>query len=70
VLVPLGLLALVSAVFGMMMAVASDLPSLENRREFINAKNTVLLDDNGQTLGVLANSQNRYLVTSQQIARS
>ena len=30
----LGLLALVSTVFGMMMAVASDLPALENRKEY------------------------------------
>ena len=34
VLIPLLLLALVSTVFGMMMAVASDLPALENRKEY------------------------------------
>src|SRR3954465_6169081 len=38
----LGLLALVSTVFGMMMAVASDLPALENRQEYKAAKNSVL----------------------------
>ena len=34
ILVPLALLALVSTVFGMMMAVASDLPALENEPQF------------------------------------
>jgi hypothetical protein len=34
VLVPLLLLAAVSTAFGMMMAVASELPDLENRREY------------------------------------
>ena len=39
VLVPLLLLAMVSTVFGMMMAVASDLPALENRKEYQDARN-------------------------------
>ena len=38
------LLAVVSTVFGMMMAVASDLPELENRQEYQDARNSVLLD--------------------------
>ena len=56
------ILGLVSFVFGMFMAVASDLPSLDNRAEFNNAKNSILLDDQGRTLGVLA-QQGRILVT-------
>src|SRR4029450_9232313 len=59
---PLTLLASVSTVFGMMMAVASDLPDLENRKEYQDAKNSVLKDSQGQTLGVLTNNQSRVLV--------
>src|SRR3954469_23133790 len=69
VLVPVMLLAIVSTVFGMMMAVASDLPALENRKEYQDARNSVLFDDTGKTsLGVLTNKQSRVLVTYGQIA--
>ncbi|MEA2382622.1 MAG: penicillin-binding protein [Solirubrobacteraceae bacterium] len=69
VLVPLALLAIVSTVFGMMMAVASDLPALENRKEYQDARNSVLYDDTGKTaLGVLTDNQSRVLVTYDQIA--
>src|ERR671914_803583 len=46
-LVVLGLsaLALVSTVFGMLMAVASDLPSLDNKAEFNAAENSILYPD-------------------------
>jgi penicillin-binding protein 1A len=60
------LLGLVSFVFGMFMAVASDLPSLDNKAEFDNARNSVLLDDQGRPLAVLSR-QNQILVTPQQI---
>jgi penicillin-binding protein 1A len=60
------LLGLISFVFGMFMAVASDLPSLDNRAEFDNARNSVLLDDQGRQLGVLSR-QNQILVTPGQI---
>jgi penicillin-binding protein 1A len=62
-ILPLGLLAIVSTVFGMMMAVASDLPDLENRKEYQDARNSVLKDSQGQTLGVLTNNQSRVLVS-------
>jgi penicillin-binding protein 1A len=62
IVLPLALLAIVSTLFGMMMAVASDLPDLENRKEYQNAKNSVLQDANGKTLGVLTNNQSRVLV--------
>jgi len=69
VLVPLALLAIVSTVFGMMMAVASDLPALENRKEYQDARNSVLYDYTGkQSLGVLTNNQSRVLVTYDQIS--
>src|SRR4051794_25577791 len=68
VLVPLMLLAIVSTVFGMMMAVASDLPALENRKEYQDARNSVLYDYTGKhSLGVLTNNQSRVLITYGQI---
>jgi penicillin-binding protein 1A len=63
VLVPLSLLALVSTLFGMMMAVASDLPALENRKEYQDARNSVLYDRRGNQLGVLTNNERRVLVS-------
>src|SRR5215212_3379737 len=42
ILFGLAVLALVSTVFGMMMAVASDLPALENQAEYKAAKNSEL----------------------------
>jgi penicillin-binding protein 1A len=67
VLVVLGLLALVSAVFGMIMAVASDLPALENAAEFKVARNSVLTDDQGRRIGILTGDQNRVLVGASEI---
>ncbi|HEU0317595.1 MAG TPA: biosynthetic peptidoglycan transglycosylase, partial [Solirubrobacteraceae bacterium] len=67
VLLPLALLALVSAVFGMIMAIASDLPALENRAEYKSAQNSILLDINGKQIGVLTGQDNRILVKSTDI---
>jgi penicillin-binding protein 1A len=60
--VPLVLLAVISTAFGMMMAVASDLPDLENAKEYQNARNSVLFDRRGKELGVLTNNERRVLV--------
>jgi penicillin-binding protein 1A len=60
------LLGLISFVFGMFMAVASTLPSLDNRAEFDNARNSILLDDQGRQMGVLSR-QNQILLTPSQI---
>src|SRR5829696_1955591 len=60
----LGLLAAVSTVFGMMMAVASDLPSLEDP-PVVNSK---LVDRYGADLGLLTGSENRIFVKNNQIA--
>ena len=60
----LGLLAAVSTVFGMMMAVASDLPELEEP----SAQNSVIVDRRGVRLGRLTGNQRRILVTENQIA--
>ncbi|WP_026912220.1 transglycosylase domain-containing protein [Patulibacter minatonensis] len=68
-LVPLGALAVVSTIFGMMMAVSTDLPDLDTAKEFQTAKNSVLLDRNHRPIGVLADSS-RYIVASNQISTS
>jgi penicillin-binding protein 1A len=45
VVLGLSVLALISTVFGMLMAVASDLPSLDNKAEFQAAENSILYPD-------------------------
>src|SRR5215218_6447558 len=60
----LGLLAAVSTVFGMMMAVASDLPALEEP----SFQNSVIVDRRGVRLGLLTGNQNRILLNETQIA--
>jgi penicillin-binding protein 1A len=62
----LGLLGLVSFVFGMFMAVASDLPQLEAKFRQTNAHNSVLLDDRGTQIGMLSD-HDQVLVTERQI---
>jgi penicillin-binding protein 1A len=66
ILLALLLLGLVSFAFGMFMAVASDLPSLEDQQQYNDARNSVLLDDRGREIGVLSR-QNQILVTPRQI---
>ncbi len=63
-LVGLGLLAGVSTVFGMMMAVASDLPKLE----LTTARNSHLTDMQGHDLGLLTGSQKRLFLKESEIA--
>jgi penicillin-binding protein 1A len=66
----LAVLAVVSTVFGMMMAVAQDLPALESQNEFKAAKNSILLDASGKRkLAVLTGENNRILVQSRYISR-
>jgi penicillin-binding protein 1A len=60
------LLGLVSFVFGMFVAVASDLPSLTRFSQLENAQSSILLDDLGHPLGVVS-QQNRVIVTPAQI---
>ena len=68
ILAGLGLLAIVSTFFGMMMAISQDLPQLENKKEFAEAKNSVVLDDQGNKIGTLLNNNQRILDTSDQIS--
>jgi penicillin-binding protein 1A len=60
------LLGLVSFVFGMFVAVASDLPSLTRFSQLKDAQSSTLLDDLGHPIGVLS-QQNRVIVTPAQI---
>jgi penicillin-binding protein 1A len=62
------LLGLISFVFGMFVAVASDLPSLTRFSQFKNAQSSVLLDDLGHPIGVLS-EQDRVIVTPSEIPR-
>ena len=64
----LTMLAAVSWIFGIMMAVAQDLPSLENREQYRHAENSVVWDINGERLATLTNNQGRILISSDQIA--
>lgn len=70
VIVGLAGLALVSWVFGIMMAVAQDLPALENRAQFERAENSQIVDRNGERLATLTNNDGRILVESDEIAQS
>ncbi|MEY2440753.1 MAG: penicillin-binding protein [bacterium] len=67
ILFGLSILALVSTAFGMMMAVASDLPQLENREEFKKAQNSLLTDVHGTYLATLAN-QGRIIIPARDIS--
>ena len=70
ILLPLGVLAVVSTVFGMMMAVASDLPSLTAAQQLRHARNSIIYDSRGNKLGILTSNENRILIPYQDIAPS
>ncbi|HEU0024086.1 MAG TPA: transglycosylase domain-containing protein, partial [Thermoleophilaceae bacterium] len=77
-LLGLSVLALISTVFGMLMAVASDLPALENKAEYQAAENSVLYaavgdcklsdTDGCEEIARLTGNQNRILLTESQIS--
>jgi penicillin-binding protein 1A len=68
VLVGVGLLAIVSWFFGIMMSVAQDLPALENREQYRNAENSVVVDRNGEQIATLTSNDRRILVSSGEIS--
>jgi penicillin-binding protein 1A len=68
VILGLSILALISWVFGIMMAVASDLPQLEARAQFETAQNSVVKDRYGNKIATLTNNEGRILIPSDQIA--
>jgi penicillin-binding protein 1A len=67
ILLPLFAIAGISTVFGMMMAVASDLPGLEQLPQVAKRKNSTLYDVNGKRLTTLTSNQGRIIVDSDQI---
>src|SRR4051812_34706801 len=68
VLLGLGVLAVVSMVFGMMAAVSQDLPAIYDFAQYQAAKNSVLVDANGEEIGTLSSDQNKILLGSAQIS--
>jgi penicillin-binding protein 1A len=66
----LGALAIISTIFGMMLSVSSDLPSLENHAQLRVARNSVLFSSSGKdvTLAKLTGAQNRILDDSGEIS--
>ena len=69
-LVLLGLcaLALISTVFGMMMAVANELPQLEAKAQLRAAVNSTLLSSSGEQIAKLTGNENRIVNTDGQIS--
>jgi penicillin-binding protein 1A len=68
VLLGLGVLAVVSMIFGMMAAVSQDLPALYDFAEYKASKNSEVLDSNGEVIGTLTSDQNKILLNSSQIS--
>jgi len=68
VLMGLGVLGLVSMVFGMMMAVSQDLPAIYNFAQYKASKNSEVLDATGEPIGTLTSNQNKILLASGQIS--
>jgi penicillin-binding protein 1A len=68
VLFGLGVLALVSFVFGMMMAVSQDLPAIYDFAQYKASKNSEVFDATGAPIGTLTSNQNKILVSSEQIS--
>jgi penicillin-binding protein 1A len=68
VLLGLGILAVVSMVFGMMAAVSQDLPAIYNFAQYKASKNSIVVDANGEEIGTLSSDQNKILLSSGQIS--
>jgi penicillin-binding protein 1A len=68
VLLGLGVLAVVSMVFGMMMAVSRDLPAIYDFAQFKASKNSEVFDASGEPIGTLTSNQNKILLSSGQIS--
>src|SRR5436305_7652908 len=71
VLIGFATLAFISTVFGMMMAVASDVPQLENQQQYRrDLKNTVLYDDRWRPIGIFAPPNNVVIDNYKEISQS
>lgn len=68
VVLGLGALALISTAFGMMMAVADELPSLEAKAQFRTAVNSRLYGSDGSQIALLTDNRNRIIDTDSEIS--
>jgi len=70
ILAGLGTLGLISTLFGMMMAVASDLPQLESKQQYRQEQNSYLYDDKWRPIGIFAPPNHVVIDTYLQISQS
>ena len=71
ILTGLGTLAFISTVFGMMMAVASDIPQIENQYEYKNElHNSYLYDDDWRPIGLFAAPNHIVIDSWQEISQN
>ncbi len=68
VLLGLGILAVISMVFGMMAAVSQDLPAIYDFAQYKAQKNSEVVDSSGETIGTLSSDQNKILLNASQIS--
>jgi penicillin-binding protein 1A len=68
VLLGLGVLATVSMVFGMMMAVSQSLPAIYDYAAYKASRNSEVYDVSGEPIGTLTSNENKILLTSGQIS--
>src|SRR5215212_1163135 len=68
VLLGLSALALMSTVFGMMMAVAHELPNLEASAQLRAAVNSTMTSDDGEQIARLVGNENRVINSDEQIS--
>src|ERR671933_1279609 len=68
VLAGLGALALISTIFGMMMAVGHELPKLEAHAQLRAAVNSTLLASDGTQIAKLTGNENRIIDSDEQIS--
>ena len=68
-LLGLGVLAVVSMVFGMMAAVSQDLPAIYNFSQYKASRNSVVVGADGEELGTLTSDQNKILLNQPDLAQ-
>jgi penicillin-binding protein 1A len=69
VIAGLGAIAIASLVFGMVMAIASGLPRLDNKQQYGREVNSSLYDDQGRLIGIFAPPDHNVIDTSAQLGR-
>src|SRR5918994_1180887 len=68
VVLGLSVLAFISWIFGIMMAVAQDLPDLAQREQYANAQNSIVYANDGETkIATLTGNEQRILVDADEI---